>query len=258
MTTALIGSTGFVGSHILRQIPVQAVYHSRTIPEIRGRHYDLIICAGVRAEKWKANLDPVADRAGIAALTEHLLRASCQRLVLISTVDVYPNPIGVDEDSPIDPAQASPYGRHRYELELLLSARFPTTIIRLPGLFGSGLKKNILFDLLNNHQVEKIQPRSVFQFYNLENLAADLRWAIESQLTLVNFATQPIETAELVREVFGRELPERPSQPVIHYDIRTRHAECFGRRDGYLYGKRDILDDLTRFVASYPTQRAAA
>lgn len=258
MTTALIGSTGFVGSHLLRKMPIEDTYNSRTIAEIRGRHYDLILCAGVRAEKWKANQDPAADRAGIAALTEHLLRASCQRLVLFSTIDVYPNPVGVDEDSPIDASAASPYGRHRYELEQMLSARFRTTVIRLPGLFGSGLKKNIIFDLLNNNQVEKIQPRSVFQFYNLENLADDLRWAIESELTLVNFATQPIETAELVREVFGRELPEQPSLPVAHYDMRTRHDDCFGRRDGYLYGKREILDDLTRFVAGYPRYRAAA
>lgn len=259
MTSALIGSTGFVGSNLLRQMQFDHAYYSKTIPEIRGRHYDWIICAGVRAEKWKANADPAADAAGIQALTDHLLRASCRRMILISTVDVYPDPVEVDEDTPIDSASASVYGRHRYELELTLAARFPTTVIRLPGLFGAGLKKNVIFDLLNNNLVEKINPSSSYQYYNLERLGDDLRWAVECDLAVVNFATPPIETAELARTVFGRELRYGPTaSTAARYDMRTKYAEEFGRRGPYLYDKQDVFDDLTRFVASYPVRRAAA
>ncbi|MCZ2341067.1 MAG: hypothetical protein LC104_04630 [Bacteroidales bacterium] len=259
MTTALIGSTGFVGGNLLRTLSFDHAYHSRTIHEIRGRHYDTIICAGVRAEKWKANADPAADRASIAALTEHLLKASCKRLVLISTIDVYPDPVGVDEDTPIIAENASPYGRHRYELENTLSARFPTTVIRLPGLFGSGLKKNVIFDLLNENMVDKINPAAAFQYYNLENLGDDIHLAVDRQLPVINFATAPISTGELAQDIFGRTLkPLATAAPAPRYDMRTKHAELFGHRDGYLYGKQEILDDLARFVASYPVRRAAA
>lgn len=259
MTTALIGSTGFVGGNLLRAMPFDHAYNSRTIHEIRGRHYDTIICAGVRAEKWKANADPAADRAGIEALTEHLMKASCKRLVLISTVDVYQNPTGVDEDTPIIAESVSPYGRHRYELENTLAARFPTTVIRLPGLFGSGLKKNVIFDLLNENMIDKINPAAAFQYYNLENLSDDIHWAVERKLAVVNFATAPIETGELAQTIFGRTLkPLAVSTPAPRYDMRTKHAELFGHSDGYLYGKNEILDDLTRFVASYPVRRVAA
>ena len=259
MTTALIGSTGFVGGNLLRATPFDHAFHSRTIPEIRGRHYDTIVCAGVRAEKWKANQNPEADAAGIRELTDHLLRASCRRLVLISTVDVYANPAGVDEDTPIVAADVGPYGRHRYELENTLAARFPTTVIRLPGLFGPGLKKNVIYDLLNGNRVEAINPAAVYQYYNLAHLAEDIRWAVECNLPVVNFATAPIETAELARTVFGRDLKVGPAAgPVARYDMRSKHADIYGRQDGYLYGKDELLADMTRFVAEYGPRRAAA
>ena len=44
-----------------------------------------------------------------------LERVKTERFVLISTVDVYGQVNGVDEDSP--PAGATAYGRHRLELE---------------------------------------------------------------------------------------------------------------------------------------------
>ena len=259
MTTALIGSTGFVGGNLLRAMTFDHAYHSRTIPEIRGRHYDTIVCAGVRAEKWKANQDPAADAAGIRELTDHLLKASCRRMVLISTVDVYADPVGVDEDTPIVAADTAPYGRHRYELENTLAARFPTTVIRLPGLFGPGLKKNVIFDLIHENRVEAINPAAVYQFYNLAYLAEDIRWAVECNLPVVNFATAPVGTGELARTVFGRELKAGPSAgPAARYDVQSKFADIYGRRDGYLYGKDELLADMARFVAEQPQRRAAA
>src|SRR5262245_360131 len=160
MADALIGSTGFVGGNLLRQAHFDGLYHSRNVADLRGRAYDTVVCAGARAEKWKANQDPDADRRGLQSLFDAIDAVTASRFVLISTVDVYPSPVGVDEDSPIDPAAASAYGRHRYELEEFVRARFREhLVVRLPGLFGPGLKKNVIFDLLHDNQVEKIHPR---------------------------------------------------------------------------------------------------
>lgn len=61
--------------------------------------------------------------------------------MLISTVGVYKNPNGVDEDTPIDTDGLQPYGQNRYYLEQFIQDNFDVTIIRLSGLFGNGLKK---------------------------------------------------------------------------------------------------------------------
>jgi nucleoside-diphosphate-sugar epimerase len=257
MPNALIGSTGFVGGNLARQMRFDDLFHSRNIADIRGREYETVVCAGVRAEKWKANADPAADRAGIQTLLDHLAHVTAKKFVLISTVDVYPIPTGVDEGTLIDASAASAYGRNRYELEQEIAGRFDTTVIRLPGLFGVGLKKNVIFDLLNDNLVDRINPAGVFQYYNLAHLADDVRTAVRHHLEVVNFATEPIETAELAREVFDRELPPLPGL-VARYDFRSQYADLFHGSDGYLYGRDQVLSEMKAFAAEYPARRATA
>ena len=108
--TALIGYTGFVGSNLLRQMSFKDLYHSKNIEELGGKSYDLLVCAGAPAEKWKANQDPGKDLENIRRLMDCLGRAKARKIILISTVDVYPVPCGVDEDSRIDPVLANAYG----------------------------------------------------------------------------------------------------------------------------------------------------
>ncbi len=72
MNNALIGYTGFVGGNLLRQSSFAATYNSFSIQELRGKRYDEIWCAGVRAVKWWANSHPEEDWAGIAPLLDVL------------------------------------------------------------------------------------------------------------------------------------------------------------------------------------------
>ena len=251
MTHAILGHTGFVGSNLARQLPGGELFNSQNIADIRGRKFDTVYCAAVRAEKWKANKEPDADRAGIAELLGHLDQLTCDRFVLISTVDVYANPVGVDEDTPIDPAAATAYGRHRYEFELEAAKRFDTTVIRLPGLFGDGIKKNVIFDLLTNNLVENIHPGGVYQYYNLDRIASDIALTLAAGLRVVNFGTEPVSTADVARVAFGRELPEK-STPAGRYDMRTKHAEIYGGHGGYLCDRERVLADLVAFVIRFP------
>ena len=85
-------------------------------------------------------------------------------MVLISTVDVFKNPYLADENTPVEMEGLSAYGLNRRRLELFVQEHFANVlIVRLPGLVGRWLKKNILFDFHNNNQVEKIDSRGVFQ-----------------------------------------------------------------------------------------------
>lgn len=250
MTSALIGHTGFVGSNLAAQARFDETYNSRDIDRIAGRAFDLVVCAGVYAVKWKANQEPEADRAALERLVGPLRSVEAKRFVLISTVDVYPRPRGVDEDTIIDPAAASPYGRHRFELESFVRDRFrDSTVLRLPGLFGPGLKKNVIFDLLHDHRVDQIHPEGVFQYYGLRHLWGDLQKALERRLPLLNLACEPLPTRELSLRVFGRELPASASPAPEGYDLRSKHAPLWGGApSGYLYSKEQVLRELAGFV----------
>lgn len=249
MTTALVGHSGFVGGTLLRQASFDAIYRSTDIAGIEGRAFDLVVCAGAPAAKWKANREPDADLAGVERLMRHLREVRARRFLLVSTVDVYPVPVDVDEGSPVDPSAASAYGRHRFLLERFCRERFDASVVRLPALFGAGLKKNAIYDLLHGNRLELLQPASSFQLYDLARLWSDLDRVLAAGLDLVNFATEPIVLGEVARRVFGRDLPARPELPVARYDFRTRHAARWGRDDRYLYRADETIERLAAFVA---------
>ncbi len=250
MSSALVGSTGFVGGNLLRQTSFDALYHSSDIETIRGRSFDLLVCAGARAEKWLANKEPERDIAGIRRLMDCLAEVQAKHVVLISTVDVYPVPVGVDESTPIDPAANTAYGRHRYELERFVNDRFSTTTVRLPGLFGPGLKKNIIYDLIHGNATDAICPDSVYQFYDLTRLWADIETTRKGGLALANFATEPVSVREVARAGFDIDFENPKATKPARYDMRTRHAALFGGANGYLAGKAQVLSAIHRFVQS--------
>jgi hypothetical protein len=237
-----------VGGNLRAQGSFEDTYNSTNVEAIEGRHYRLIVCAGAPGAKWKANRDPDLDRASLERLMRALGRASADHLVLISTVDVYPVPVDVDEDSFIDEDQGSPYGRHRLLLERFVRENFSSTILRLPGLFGAGLKKNVIYDFLNRNQLEAICPESLFQFYPLARLWSDIEIVRGAGLELVNFATEPISVRTVAARAFGLEFENPRAPDPVRYDMRTKHAGVFGRRGPYLAGAEDVLRALTDFV----------
>ena len=304
---ALVGYTGFVGSNICAAAgdAISQVYNSRNIEAAYGTRPELLIYAGLRAEKYLANHDPRKDLALIRQAEENIEKIDPQNLVLISTIDVLRDPRGADESAPIDTEGLHPYGYDRYLLELWVRDHYPQAlIIRLPGLFGANIKKNFIYDYINRipfmlkaaklrelsakeprlpdfyqdrgdgfYQVKPLAPRekqalkamlpalhfsalnftdsrSVYQFYPLSRLWADLNTALEAGIRLLHPATEPVSAAEVYRylsgEVFVNELPGTPAD----YDYRTCHAQVFGGSGGYLMEKSQVLSAIRDFVAS--------
>lgn len=249
MTSALIGHTGFVGGHLLHQWHFDDCYNSANIDTIDGKDYDLVVCAGVPAAKWIANKEPVKDRENIQQLSQHLQTIKTDKFVLVSTVDVYPVPVGVDESSPIDITTCEPYGKHRLELEHIVADRFDACIVRLPGLFGRGLKKNVIYDFLHDNNVDLINPKGVFQFYSLEHLTHDISVALQNHLKLINITSEPLTVEEVAQVCLGHEFVNDFNQPAARYDYLSRYAHLFGGQNGYLYSKKQVLADLQTYVS---------
>ena len=124
-------------------------YNSKNIEEAFGTKPELLVYAGVRAEKFLANKNPERDADNIQEAFENIQKIDPQKLVLISTIDVFKNPNGKDEASRIDMDGLEAYGANRYRLEFMVREFYPeATIIRLPGLFGQGIKKNFIYDFM--------------------------------------------------------------------------------------------------------------
>lgn len=149
-TSGLIGHTGFVGSALLRQTTFAACYNSQNIAAIEGQSFGTLVCAAAPGSMLEANLAPERDAEKIDALIAQLSAVRAERFVLISSIAVLADfAVGDDEGSQAFQQELA-YGRHRRALEAFVEEHFPgSLVVRLPALFGHGLRKNFLFDLLN-------------------------------------------------------------------------------------------------------------
>ncbi|OFC70105.1 NAD-dependent epimerase/dehydratase family protein [Alteromonas confluentis] len=246
MKTALIGYTGFVGSNINFQANFDELYNSKNLGDITGKSFDLVVCAGVPAVKWWANQNPDKDLETILALAEVYKTISAKRFVLISTVDVYPSPIDVTEKSIINAEDLCPYGKNRLLLEDLISNHFDSyNIIRLPGLFGKGIKKNVLFDLIQRNILEKINLDSEFQWYPLSRLWKDIQTVINADIRIANLAVQPLSTRR-IRDTYFTNLDVGSDPfPKAKYDMKSDYAALFTSKcQNYIMTNDEVLLEL--------------
>lgn len=254
--TALIGYTGFVGSTIASQYTFDDLYRSNNIETIRGKSYELVVCAAAPGAKWIANSNPGKDKDTIQRLTDNLHHLSAKTFLLVSTVDVYPSPIEVDEDSTIQEKNLSPYGLHRLMLEHFIEDTFDTAlVVRLPALFGIGLKKNFVYDLVNNNLSSPVHPGSTFQFYNMTKLWNDLAILLKNKVRKVNLAVEPLSVSEIVSGVSYNPQILDSKKPIVRYDVHTKHAGIFAKSGVYLYTKSETLHALAAFITNERKKR---
>ena len=235
---ALIGHTGFVGSNILRQTKFDKCYNSKNIESIAGKEFDVVVCAGVSSIKWKANQNPSGDFINIQRLMDNLSRATFNKFILISTIAVY--------NTPAD----NVYGRHRLYLETFVENKFKDClIIRLPSIFGVGMKKNPIYDLLNKDYRFLPNPESKFQYYCLDNIWSDIEVGIKNNIKYLNICTEPIKFSTIL-EIFGLNMVVL-NKSITQENMKTVHAKYWNKSGVYIYGKKEVLEDLKRFTAAY-------
>ena len=178
MKTALVGYTGFVGSNLAAAHAFAGLYNSKNIDQAADTRPDLLVYAGVPAEMFLANQNPEEDRKRILEAEENIRRIAPARVVLISTIAVYPDTHGADEHTHIDDQRLTPYGAHRHELETWVEKNYGHhLIVRLPALYGRNLKKNFLYDYihvipakLNRVKMDELSARDpqLLRYYQLQ------------------------------------------------------------------------------------------
>lgn len=251
MSSALIGFSGFVGSALLKQARFDALYRSTTIQEIKGREFDVLVCAGAPAQKWLANRAPDEDKQKIDCLIDALRCVRCKTFILISTVDVFKVPLKVDERTLVEEQGLLPYGLHRRLLEKFVAEQFPhSLIVRLPGLVGPGLRKNVIFDFQNHNNLQAIDSRAIFQFYPMVNLWYDIQVALQAGLSLVHLTAEPIAVEKVSLLGFGREFTQQLSAEPARYDMRSLYAPLFGGQEPYQYSLRETVQAIRAYAQS--------
>jgi hypothetical protein len=253
VSTALIGHTGFVGGLLASRGCFDRLINRANLEQLRDCRLERVVCAGLPAAKWIANRDPQADRQNVAVLCDVLRTVTARRFVLISTIDVYPRCREADEDFDCAGLPNHAYGLHRLEFEAFVRRQFPhATILRLPALFGPGLRKNVIFDLRNGKQLELINPESQFQWYPLEHLPPDIDLAEASGLRLANLFTEPVPTRVILERFFPDAAVGAQAQAAAYYDLQTRHARVFGGSGRYVMSAASVLDELGAFCGAPP------
>ena len=147
MKDLLVGSTGFVGGNLLRSHDFSAVCHSTDVSAYYDSRPELCVYAGVPAAMYLANTNPALDFKSVQDALENLRRICPRRLVLISSTAVYGTQNSVDEYTEMDTEGLSAYGKNRLLLEEWVRSDWPDAlIVRLPALYGRGIKKNFLYE----------------------------------------------------------------------------------------------------------------
>lgn len=246
----IIGNTGLVGTTLCESINFDLKFNSSNLsdfPKIVEDGEELYLTC-LPATKWLVNKNVTGDFENLINILNVIKEKKYSKVILISTIDVYnSSPLKSNENnSPL--IQSLNYGNNRYIFEVLCKDYLITDelkIFRLGALFNKHIKKNILFDLINNNNVEQINSNSMFQWYNLNNLSNDIHKYIEDypKENTFNLFPEPIDTLEIIK--FFPHLLNKVSfsENKIVYDFTTKFSN-----NGYISTKEDILTEIKELI----------
>lgn len=252
---ALFGHTGFVGSFLKENLPPRttAYFNSKNVRSAKGRSYRNVYCACISATKWWANKNPEEDLKNIESALSVLTSIKCESITLISTIDVHDHGYPLQEEGCQFPS-GDPYGKNRMYAENVLHEAFGERLVvmRLPALFGVGIKKNVLFDLLNNNLVGNINANSSYQWYPLHWLWSDIKRSRDEffsghldEKRVINLYPVPIETLDIVNIFFPEKSDTVKFGDRVSYNQGTRYSSMFAYKQGV------ILAEMERFIKTY-------
>jgi sugar phosphate isomerase/epimerase len=249
MNNALFGYTGLVGSTILTKYKFNYFYNSKNINDAKYKNFDTIFICCIPAIKWFANKFPEKDEKDIEYIKNIFKTIKANHIILISTIDIYVNINNkYNENTLINYNNNHTYGKNRYLFEVFIKEHFINyNIIRLPALFGQGLKKNIIYDLINNNNINLISTNTLFQWYNLEWIKDDIDICIINNIKKCNLFTEPIETTHILN-LFDYNYNDNP-QNVLKYDTHTNYSSFFNSNiNNYIRNKDIVFNDIKKFI----------
>jgi hypothetical protein len=249
----LVGNTGLVGSTLCDSINFDFKFNSKNINEFSSHDIDGcdLYLSCLPATKWLINQNVLGDLENIISLINIFKTKTYRNVYLISTIDIYSDsPQGTDENY-LPNYKSSNYGSNRLLFESLVKTQLKYNqckIFRLPALFNNKIKKNILFDLINNNNIDKINSNSKYQWYNLDTLSEDID-QLESKFPneeVFNLFTEPLDT-QMIVDLF----PQHKDKVFfgdtkIEYNYKTKYTN-----NGYFKGHLEVLNEIKNMVNEF-------
>lgn len=242
----LIGNSGLVGKNLLKNWQFDFTFNSSNIDLFKNIFVDGgdIVLACLPATKWQINQNKLKDFQNINQIINIISKSKFNKIILISTIDVYlDSPLFVDET--YEPFLHNlHYGSHRLLFEKMIKDFIDYKylyVFRLPALFGEYLKKNVLYDLINNNNTNKININTYYQWYYLNRLCDDIDLYVKKYSGgTFNFFTQPICTADIVDKFFNK---VGYFGDCVKYDWKTKY-----HTSGYIQTSEQVMSDLENFI----------
>lgn len=161
----VIGAEGFIGNKIYERL-CEDFPKEDIIPITRatrynyvGYHFRSIVNANGNSKKYWAEENPVLDfEASVGSVYRTIFDFKTDQYIYLSSLDVFKDNI---------------YGRNKSVAEnvvLSFSDKFIPLILRLGAVIGLGMKKGVIFDILNDIPL-RLHPSSKLQFITVEEVA---------------------------------------------------------------------------------------
>jgi hypothetical protein len=251
----LVGNTGLIGNTLKDDLKFDYEFNSRNLEEllhldIDPNEDDLFLCC-LPATKWLVNQDPSLDLENIFKILSVISKKSYRNIILYSTIDVYIDAPLESDESYVPKISTLNYGNNRYIFEQLVASTVKhrnLVILRLPALFGKHIKKNIIFDLLNNNQIDKINYNSKYQWYNLEKLVEDTYYCIgiSNGFSITNLFSEPINTSDVLKlfKINKSQVDTKNNEITYNFKTNTNKHKYVGNKD-------IVLKEIEKFIFKY-------
>jgi len=247
--SCIIGYTGFIGGYLTKHLKTNNLYNTKNIENISKRNFDVVYCCAPNSAMWIANKDPVEDFIKVSKLIKNLKNIKTKIFILISTIEVFKNKNSCNEESLDFNNEIYSYGYNRFLIEEATRKIFKNLfIVRLPIVYGEGVKKNIVFDLKNNI-LNLLNLNDILQFYPVELLLNDINLAIKHNIDIINLCSEPIKVKELL--IFcsksGIANKSLKNTKIRKYNMTSNYSNIW-KNEKYTYKKHFIMDDIKKFI----------
>lgn len=226
----LLGYEGFVGRAVYRQLLKDEQHDIFCVDindDVPAETFDLVInCAG-NAKKYLAEAEPLTTYKIELDVFMKLMNVHAKAIIHISSIEASCVPkVGSNFN----------YATQKYDQECRIK-EFATDnclILRLGGLFGIGLSKNVVYDLLSNHSL-RTQLESEYNLINIEEVALIINkivdsWNVDSKYgineTINIAASKSISVAEIA-DILGVSPKVLPEAKLENYQIDTKDLQEF-------------------------------